>query len=37
MGGGPSGPEGGRVSISLVDFQDRESDAFVTLAECKRQ
>ncbi len=33
MGGGPSGPEGGRVSISLVDFQDRESDAFVTLAE----
>lgn len=33
MGGGPSGPEGGRVSISLVDFQDRESDAFLTLAE----
>ena len=33
MGGGPSGPEGGRLSISLIDFQDRESDAFATLAE----
>jgi multidrug efflux pump subunit AcrB len=33
MGGGPGGPEGGRVSISLVDFQDRSRDAFETLAE----
>ncbi len=33
MGGGPSGPEGGRLSIALVDFQDREQDAFETLAE----
>jgi len=33
MGGGPTGPEGGRLSISLVDFQDRERDAFETLAE----
>lgn len=32
MGGGPSGPEAGRLSISLVDFQDREHDAFETLA-----
>ncbi|MDA0329021.1 MAG: efflux RND transporter permease subunit [Gemmatimonadetes bacterium] len=33
MGGGPSGPEGGRLTISLVDFQNRERDAFETLAE----
>lgn len=33
MGGGPSGPESGRLSISLVDFQDRQADAFSTLAE----
>jgi multidrug efflux pump len=32
MGGGPSGPESGRITISLVDFQDREVDAFETLA-----
>jgi multidrug efflux pump subunit AcrB len=32
MGGGPSGPEGGRVTVSLVDFQDQESDVFETLA-----
>lgn len=32
MGGGPSGPEGGRLSVSLVDFQDREQDAFDILA-----
>ena len=31
--GGPSGPEDGRVTISLVDFQDQERDAFETLAE----
>ena len=33
MDGGASGPEGGRVTVSLVDFQDRERDAFETLAE----
>jgi multidrug efflux pump subunit AcrB len=33
MDAGPGGPEAGRVSISLVDFQDRERDAFATLAE----
>ncbi len=32
MGGGPGGPEAGRVTISLVDFQDREVDAFDVLA-----
>jgi multidrug efflux pump len=31
--GGPSGPESGRVTISMVDFQDRQRDAFETLAE----
>ncbi|MGD2122748.1 MAG: efflux RND transporter permease subunit [Gemmatimonadota bacterium] len=30
---GPGGPEAGRVNISFVDFQDREFDAFETLAE----
>jgi multidrug efflux pump subunit AcrB len=33
MDQGPSGPEGGRITVSLVDFQDRERDAFETLAE----
>lgn len=33
MDAGPGGPEAGRVSISLVDFPDRERDAFETLAE----
>lgn len=33
MEGGPSGPEAGRVSISLIDFQDRGRDAFATLAD----
>ena len=28
--GGPSGPDRGRVTISMVDFQDRQSDAFYT-------
>ncbi|HSM07104.1 MAG TPA: efflux RND transporter permease subunit [Longimicrobiales bacterium] len=30
--GGPSGPDRGRTTISLVDFQDRENDAFELLA-----
>ncbi|HIF22360.1 MAG TPA: efflux RND transporter permease subunit, partial [Gemmatimonadetes bacterium] len=33
MAAGPSGPEGGRVTVSLVDFQDRGWDAFDMLAE----
>ena len=32
MAGGPGGPEAGRVTVSLVDFQDREVDAFDVLA-----
>jgi multidrug efflux pump subunit AcrB len=30
--GGPSGPDRGRVTISMVDFQDRQHDAFETLS-----
>jgi multidrug efflux pump len=33
MGGGPTGPESGRITISMVDFQDRQRDVFETLAE----
>ena len=33
MGGGPSGPETGRVTISFVDYQERRYDVFNTLAE----
>ncbi len=34
MGGqpGPSGPDEGRVTLSYVEFQDRESDGFQTVA-----
>ena len=32
MAGGPSGPETARITVSLVDFQDRENDAFEVLA-----
>ena len=32
-GGGSSGPESGRISVSLVEFQNRDRDAFATLAE----
>ncbi len=31
--GGPSGPEAGRITVSMVDFQDRQRDAFETLSE----
>jgi multidrug efflux pump subunit AcrB len=31
--GGPSGPEMGRITVSMIDFQDREADVFETLAE----
>jgi multidrug efflux pump subunit AcrB len=33
MGGGPGGPEAGRITVSMVDFQDRQRDVFETLAE----
>jgi multidrug efflux pump len=32
-GGGSSGPEAGRISVSLVEFQNRGRDAFQTLAD----
>ena len=32
MGGGPSGPEAGRITLSFVDFKEREFDAFDYLA-----
>ncbi len=33
MGGGPSGPDQGRVTISFVDFQDRWQDSRKTLEQ----
>lgn len=30
-GGGPSGPEAGRINLSMVDYQDRRFDVFATL------
>jgi multidrug efflux pump subunit AcrB len=35
--GGPSGPEGGRISVSMIEFQDRQRDAFETLAEMQER
>ncbi len=32
MQGGASGPEGARVTIQLIDYQDRKADAFETVA-----
>ena len=32
-GGGPGGPEAGRITVSLIDFEDQQFDAFATLAE----
>jgi len=32
MGGGPGGPEAGRITVTLVDFQDREYDGLQVLA-----
>jgi multidrug efflux pump subunit AcrB len=37
MGGGPSGPEAGRVTVSFVDFQDRSRSSFETLANMQRR
>jgi multidrug efflux pump len=31
MGGGPGGPGAGRVSVSFIDYQERQFDAFETL------
>ena len=31
-GGGPGGPEAGRVTLTMVDYQEREFDVFATLA-----
>jgi multidrug efflux pump subunit AcrB len=36
MEGGASGPEGARVTIQFVDFQDRQRDVFETLADFQR-
>ncbi len=33
MAGGPAGPQSGRITISLVDFQKRKHDALKTLSE----
>lgn len=30
-GGGPSGPEAGRINLSMVDYQDRRFNVFATL------
>lgn len=35
--GGPSGADAGRITLSLVDYQDRSRDAFVTLAEMQER
>ncbi|MGI9626941.1 MAG: efflux RND transporter permease subunit, partial [Longimicrobiales bacterium] len=32
-GGGPSGPEAGRISLSMADYQDQKHDVFATLSE----
>ncbi|MFW6010759.1 MAG: efflux RND transporter permease subunit, partial [Gemmatimonadota bacterium] len=37
MGGGPSGPEAGRVTVSFVDFQDRSRSSFETLSNMQRR
>ena len=32
-GGGPSGPEAGRITVGMSDYQDRQFDIFNTLAD----
>jgi multidrug efflux pump len=34
--GGPSGPESARISVSMIEFQDRQHDAFETLARMQQ-
>ncbi len=36
-GGGPSGPEAGRITVSMVDYQDRSFDVFGTLADMQER
>ena len=36
-GGGPSGPEAGRITVSMTDYQDRKFDVFATLAEMQER
>ena len=36
-GGGPSGPEVGRINISMVDYQDRRFDVFATLQDMQER
>ena len=36
-GGGPSGPEAGRITVSMMDYQDRRFDIFATLAEMQER
>ena len=36
-GGGPSGPEAGRITVSMMDYQDRKFDVFATLAEMQER
>ncbi|MDE2985969.1 MAG: efflux RND transporter permease subunit [Gemmatimonadota bacterium] len=36
-GGGPSGPEAGRITVSMVDYQDRRFDVFTTLAQMQER
>ena len=37
MGAGPSGPEAGRITLSFVDFNERQFDAFDYLAMLQEQ
>ena len=37
MSSGPSGPEAGRITVDMVDPQDRAHDVFATLAEMQRR
>ena len=36
-GGGPSGPEDGRITVAMVDYQDRRFDVFATLADMQER
>jgi len=35
-GGGPSGPEAGRITLSMIDYQDRTFDVFGTLRDMQQ-
>ena len=36
-GGGPSGPEAGRINLTMVDYQDRRFDVFSTLQDMQER